>query len=554
MSRRAARTLRLCAGLILLSGSVTPTQALAQDRVAPTPTLTPTPIPPPAPVPPATSRALFALIVGVNASLQADVAPLRYADDDAARYQDLFRALGARTYLLSTPDANTRRLHPQAAAESLPARHAELRQLVGVATRDIAQARSRGVPSTLYVVYAGHGDVDDRDWYLTLEDGRLTGAQLMSEVVEAANADQTHVIIDACHAYLLALPRGPGGSHRPLGGFVEREAAARAGRVGFLLSSSASGESHEWAGFEAGVFSHEVRSGLYGAADADGDGKVTYSEIGAFVARANETIKNDRFRPQVLARAPSQGDLLLDLRGRSERELRMDGPSGAAHYLLENGDGVRLLDFHGDGRSSVHLLRPPGDGALYLRRVSDGSERLVPPSEGALQMDRLPVALARSQARGAAHQAFSQIFALQFDGDAVTSWARSSADALVRLDASERTREIDARRFRLRRLGAIAALTVAASAAVGAIGFELSARGLSSGAPADESQRDAVGRNDRIAFRERVSIGLAVGSLVAGLSGAWLWPRREPERAEPGVILGLAAFGDGGDVTARWHF
>ena len=69
-------------------------------------------------------------------------------------------------------------------------------------------------------------------------------------------------------------------------------------------------------------------------------------------------------------------------------------------------------------------------------------------------MDRL----ARSQARGAAHQAFSQIFALQFDGAAVTSWARSSADALVRLDASERTREIDARRFRLRRLGAIAAL------------------------------------------------------------------------------------------------
>ena len=83
-------------------------------------------------------------------------------------------------------------------------------------------------------------------------------------------------------------------------GFVALEAAGRAGRVGYLLSSSASGEAHEWAGFEAGVFSHEVRSGLYGAADADGDGRVTYPEIAAFVRRANATITNESFRPQVL--------------------------------------------------------------------------------------------------------------------------------------------------------------------------------------------------------------------------------------------------------------
>jgi hypothetical protein len=41
-------------------------------------------------------RAVFALIIGVNASPGPDVTPLQYADDDAARYLDLFRALGAR--------------------------------------------------------------------------------------------------------------------------------------------------------------------------------------------------------------------------------------------------------------------------------------------------------------------------------------------------------------------------------------------------------------------------------------------------------------------------
>ena len=63
--------------------------------------------------------ASFALIVGVNRSVDADVAQLRYADDDAARYLDLFRSLGARSYVLTRPDANTQRLHPQVAAEAL---------------------------------------------------------------------------------------------------------------------------------------------------------------------------------------------------------------------------------------------------------------------------------------------------------------------------------------------------------------------------------------------------------------------------------------------------
>jgi len=297
----------------------------------------------------APAQALFALIVGVNASPSPGVVPLRYADDDAARYLELYRALGARTYLLSRLDENTRRLHAQAAAEALPPRRAELRQVVDALTRDIAQARAAGVRSTLYVIYAGHGDVTDAGWSLTLEDGRLDGSALLSEVIDRAGAEQTHVIVDACHAYLLALPRGPGGERRPAPGFVALEASSRAGRVGFLLSSSASGESHEWAGFEAGVFSHEMRSGLYGAADADGDGRVTYPEIAAFVARANAAVKGERYRPRVYARPPRDGDLLLDLRATRENDLRLDGSASAGHYLIEDTRGVRIADFHSNG-------------------------------------------------------------------------------------------------------------------------------------------------------------------------------------------------------------
>ena len=81
--------------------------------------------------------ASFALIIGSNVSVDTDLPPLKYADDDAARYLDLFRLLGARTYLLSRLDDNTRRLHPQAAAEALEPNRAALEQ----ATAQVALGR-----------------------------------------------------------------------------------------------------------------------------------------------------------------------------------------------------------------------------------------------------------------------------------------------------------------------------------------------------------------------------------------------------------------------------
>jgi hypothetical protein len=486
--------------------------------------------------------ALFALIIGVNASPDPDVPALQYADDDAARYLDLFRALGARTYLLSHLDDNTRRLHPQAAAEAQPARLEDLHRAVAGLARDIAQARARGVHSTLYVIYAGHGDVHDATPYLTLEDGRLDGAALMSEVVNPPGADQSHLIIDACQAYLLAFQRGPGGERRSVAGFVELEAASRQGRIGYLLSSSATGETHEWAGFEAGVFSHEVRSGLYGAADADGDGVVTYAEIAAFVTRANANVVNDRFRPQIVARPPAGGDALLDLRRRGGREMRLDGPEAGAHYLLEDVQGVRLLDFHGTAGTPVHLIRPAVVGPLYLRRLADGAERTILPGDEIVHLEALPVEPSRSGVRGAAQHAFSSLFALPFDASAVASYERE-ADLQVRAAASARR---EARVHELR-VAEWTALGVGAAAVVAAGGVELWARSLhslSSTAPEDQ----AAARNQEIETRNHAATALLVGGGVALTAGVALhfWARS--------VTLGAGVSLDGARANLAFRF
>jgi hypothetical protein len=142
--------------------------------------------------------ALFALIVGVNKSVDTELVPLAYADDDAVRYHDLFRSLGARTYLLTRPDPNTLRVSPQGVAEAREPRRRELAQALAALAGDVARARKRGVRAVLYFIYAGHGNSSDNESaYLTLEDARLHGSDLARDVVDTVRADETHLIVDA---------------------------------------------------------------------------------------------------------------------------------------------------------------------------------------------------------------------------------------------------------------------------------------------------------------------------------------------------------------------
>src|SRR4051794_26834611 len=224
---------------------------------------------------PTEEYASFALILGVNKSVDADVAQLRYADDDAARYLDLFRSLGARSYVLTRPDANTRRLHPQVAAEAMLPVRSDFDRATALLAADVAQARQRGVKTVLYFVYAGHGNVKEGKGYLALEDGRIDANELETQLLGRIPADQTHIIVDACYSYFLTLERGPGGQRHDIHGFSQFGGLAQKDNVGLLLSTSSARESHEWSGVESGVFSHEVRSGLYGAADVDGNGRVS---------------------------------------------------------------------------------------------------------------------------------------------------------------------------------------------------------------------------------------------------------------------------------------
>ena len=487
--------------------------------------------------------ALFALIVGVNRSVDRELAPLAYADDDAARYHDLFRSLGARTYLLTRPDENTRRISPQAVAEAREPTRAELDRALASFAADVAQARARGVRTVFYFVYAGHGNsADGQSAYLTLEDARLQGEELGREIVDPVGADQAHLIVDACYSYLLAYGRGPGGRRRELHGFAALGELARRPNVGLLLSTSSARESHEWEAFQAGVFSHEVRSGLYGAADADGDGRVSYREIGAFVARANAAIPNERLRPEVFARPPLVGSsAIVDLRRGLERRLTVDADAAQAHYLLEDLRGNRLADFHKTRGQAVSLLRPASAGVLFLRRLSDDREFEIPLAPDVVRVGELVDTPPRAATRGAVHHAFSLIFALPFDEATVLRY---------KLPAE---RPVDPREAealpRWRSLGAAGAFVLSAAAAAGGVGLLLEAHRAGHQARAAPTQQEAADFNQQVE-RRNLQAGLTLGlSGAAAAAGALLllWPERAAGGVSPvatvnahGAVVGFA--------------
>jgi hypothetical protein len=458
--------------------------------------------------------ASFVLIMGVNKSVDQDLQPLRYGDDDAVRYFALFRTLGARTFLLSRLDQNTARLYTQAAAEAREPILNTLRETVEQIAKEVEVARERNVKTALYVVYAGHGNTSGESAYITLEDARLTSKIVLDEVIDPIGAHSSHVIIDACYSYYMAFSRGPGGSRRPIKGFSNLEGLAGREDLGLLLSISTGRDSHEWEAYQAGVFSHEVRSGLYGAADADHNGWISYREIAAFVEQANRAVPNDRYRPRVFARPPLSSEYLVSLPETDSLELEVNG-SRPAHYFLEDSQGVRLMDFHNRKGHTMRLIRPSSRGSLYLHNEDDQTEYLISPTSGKVELATLTPHQPRTQNRGAAHHAFAYLFTLPFGPGVVRDYEFPGPE-LSNLVVAEAAQN-----------GALwydtagwVSVGLAGAAVTSAVVLSVTASDLRSSAGQNPTHEEATDINRQIRDRNIAAVtlyGVAAGTAAAGI-------------------------------------
>src|SRR6266404_2056142 len=194
----------------------------------------------------------FAVVVGNDEGRPPDVT-LSYAETDAARVAAMLQEVGGvrpeNLVLLRGQDAGTVR-----------------RTLIAVNDR----VRAAGRQAMLTVYYSGHADAGALHLGSTpLELGEL------EQLVRGSAAGFRMLILDACRSG--ALTRVKGGAPIPPFDLRLGERAAGEGAV-FLTSSAASEDSQESDEIKGSFFTHALVSGLLGAADANGDGRVTLDE------------------------------------------------------------------------------------------------------------------------------------------------------------------------------------------------------------------------------------------------------------------------------------
>jgi len=457
----------------------------------------------------------FALVIGNDRPESSSAELLRYADDDALATHSLLSDAHVQSLLFVTLDEATRSMHPKVNVAGA-ARWSEIERGFTALVARMKQATANGARTEFLLFYSGHGDVDGGEGYVVLEDRRLTRSMLFS-LLSRSSATHNHVFIDACKSYFLVFDRGPGG-HRSqyLGNWAER-VPANLGNSGFVLSTSSDRASHEWERYQGGILSHELRSGLRGAADADLDGAVSYAELGAFLVAANRAIQNPRFKPDFMVRAPGH-DLEQQILSYPASAGTLSFAARAwGHFYVENARGERVLDAHPRAGQALRVLAP-AERPLFVRQSDELAEYAVE-AEGSVEVAALSPTAPQIAQRGAQSLAFQWTFSTPF-GQAEVRDFRASA-AAERDQPPETSSKPSSSRRTVARIAGITSLTASAA------GLTLTALAIETSVHAKAaSQASLASSNQRIVNLNRASLVCYGTALAAGLTWAWAtwWP------------------------------
>jgi hypothetical protein len=197
--------------------------------------------------------------------------------------------------------------------------------------------------------------------------------------------------------------------------YASRTTLARFPNVGAIIASSLSSQTHEWDGYRHGVFTHELLSGLRGAADVNLDAKVEYSELYAFLSAANRNVADPRARLSVVARPPGANVRapIVDLADLKSRASIVDITAKAGHVHFEDQLGNRLADVHVENGAKLTVTLP-ASRVVFVRSPLGEAEVNLKPRE-ILAFDRLVLAAPTARVRGALDLAMKRgLFATGF--------------------------------------------------------------------------------------------------------------------------------------------
>ena len=286
--------------------------------------------------------------------------------------------------LLTVFDDETHARHPGLAARTkVPTRAALTEALAGVFARMKAD-RDAGRETELFFVYTGHGKRGAAgEGQITLWDQAFTRRDLYEQVLSRAPASVIHLVVDACDSYFFVNSRGglpvAPSAGETVKGYLETRSLERYPHVGALLSTTSEQESHEWSAISSGVFSHQVRSALAGAADVNADGRVEYSEVAAFIAAANHGIEDVRGRVNLWVSAPAanRNAPLTNLQRHSSLAYLLLPEPLEGRMWVEDARGIRRVELNKQsGRAA--LLALPAGAEYWLRTATREAKFSVP--------------------------------------------------------------------------------------------------------------------------------------------------------------------------------
>ena len=266
----------------------------------------------------------YAVVLGNNSGA-ADEATLRYAEADAEKVYDVLRELGGfapeNTVLLTGEDADTV-------------------QRVLIAFNERIRSQTRRTDQTvLFVYYSGHADAEA----LHLGGDRLEISRLRS-LVRGSSASMRVLMLDSCRSGSLTRVKG-GRQAAPFDIKIDERLTGE-GMV-LLTSASANEDAQESDALKGSFFTHYFVSGLVGAADVDGDGKVTLEEAYAY---AYEHTLRASSRTLVGTQHPT---FQLDLRGRGGTVLTTIGASRSTRARVSFPRGRTYLLFADEAAGPV---------------------------------------------------------------------------------------------------------------------------------------------------------------------------------------------------------
>ncbi len=322
----------------------------------------------------------YAIVVANNQSLDEDTTPLRFADDDAAKYYEMLIAAGVSTKLLTVLDSDAQMRYSSAQkATHIPTKDNLLKTLRAVFEL-INEDNKAGFSTSFMFIYSGHGNIgSNREGYINLTDAKFYRSELYKHVISESPASFNHIILDACHAYYMVNKRGKsdktGDYSSQVRSFLSTEELSRYPNTGVILAASSESETHEWGKWESGIFSHELRSAMLGAADINLDGLITYDEAAACVEAANSSIEIPKARLKVFYHPPAMNidTPLMDLSSFGTSKKITVSANMAGKYYVEDSRGIRIADFNFTSEQPVTLVLP-GNEPFFLRSEESEAE------------------------------------------------------------------------------------------------------------------------------------------------------------------------------------